>query len=77
MYTLRRNRMNTKKKTLEITGTPHLPITVGMPAFIDEADGLRKTSCDLIIERHGQTEVAFETRNTRYLLHLQQIGGRV
>lgn len=69
--------MNPKKKTLEITGSPHLPLTLGMPAFIDEADGLRKTSCVLSIERHGQTEVAFETRNTRYLLHLQQIGGRV
>lgn len=27
--------MNTNKKTLEITGNPHLPLTVGMPAFID------------------------------------------
>ena len=69
--------MNPKKKTVEITGSPHLPRTLGMPAFIDEADGLRKTSCVLSIERHGQTEITFETRNTRYLLHMQQIGGRV
>lgn len=69
--------MNPKKKTLEITGNPHLPLTVGMPAFIDEADGLRKTSCVLRIERRGQSEVAFETQNTQYLLHLQSIGGRL
>ena len=69
--------MNTNKKALEITGNPHLPLTVGMPAFIDEADGLRRTSCVLKIEQYGQTEIAFETKNTRYLLHLRSIGGQI
>ena len=66
-----------QKKTLEISGCPHLPLTVGMPAFIVEADGFRKTSTVLSIERHSQTELAFETQNTMYLLHLQPIGGRL
>ena len=69
--------MSTEKKTLEITGSPHIPLTVGMPAFIDEADGTRRTSCILSIEQRGQTEVAFETKNTHYLLHLRKTRGRV
>ena len=69
--------MSTEKKKLEITGKLCIPLTVGMSAFIDEGDGIRTTSRVLSIEERGQTEVAFETKNTPYLLHLQKTGGLI
>lgn len=62
--------MNSNKKNIEITGRPLFPITVGVSAFIYEADGMRRTSTVLSLEKISQTEVQFETRNTNYRLHV-------
>ncbi len=62
--------MNSNKKSIEITGRPIFPITVGTSAFIHEADGTRRTSTVLSLEKNSRTEVQFETCNTNYRLHL-------
>lgn len=62
--------MNNTKKMLEITGSLVYPITVGESAFVHEAEGIRRTSTVLSMEKMSQSEIRFETRNTRYLLHM-------
>ena len=62
--------MNYTKKMLEITGSLIYPITVGESAFIHEAEGIRRTSTVLSMKKMSQSEILFETRNTRYLLHM-------
>lgn len=62
--------MNNTKKMLEITGSLVYPITVGESAFIHEAEGIRRTSIVLSMEKISQSELCFETRNTKYLLHM-------
>ena len=66
--------MNTAKKSLEIIGNPVYPLCVGKSAYITESDGVRVTSRVLAIDSRTQTEIAFETLNTHYLLHLQEMG---
>lgn len=68
--------MNQEKKSLEITGQPLVPLSVGRSAYIFEADGTRMTSHVLTINHASQTEIDFETLNTRYHLHVREIGGR-
>lgn len=67
--------MSTNKKSLEITGNPVYPLCIGRSAYINEGDGMRVTSRVLAIDARSQTEISFETLNTRYLLHLQKMGG--
>lgn len=67
--------MNTVKKSLEITGSPVYPLSIGRSAYITEDDGVRVTSKVLAIDSRSQTEISFETLNTRYLLHLREMGG--
>lgn len=62
--------MDYTKKMLEITGSLIYPITVGESAFIHEGEGIRRTSTVLNMEKMSQSEIRFETRNTRYLLHM-------
>lgn len=62
--------MDNTKKMLEITGSLIYPITVGESAFIHEAESIRRTSTVLSMEKISQSDVRFETRNTRYLLHM-------
>ena len=62
--------MNKTKKMLEITGHLIYPITVGESAFIHEAEGSRRTSTVLSMEKMSQSEISFETQNTKYLLHM-------
>lgn len=62
--------MNNTKKMLEITGSLVYPITVGESAFVHEAEGIRRTSTVLSMEKISQSELCFETRNTKYLLHM-------
>ena len=62
--------MNYTKKMLEINGSLIYPITVGESAFIHEGEGIRRTSTVLSMEKMSQSEIRFETRNTRYLLHM-------
>ena len=64
------NGMDHTKKMLEITGSLIYPITVGESAFIHEGEGIRRTSTVLSMEKMSQSEIRFETRNTRYLLHM-------
>lgn len=62
--------MDNTKKMMEITGNLMYPITVGESAFIHEAESIRRTSTVLSMEKISQSDVRFETRNTRYLLHM-------
>lgn len=62
--------MNHTKKMLEITGSLIYPITVGESAFIQEAEGIRRTSTVLHVRKPSRTEIRFETQNTNYLLHM-------
>lgn len=62
--------MERTKKMLEITGSLIYPITVGESAFIHEGEGIRRTSTVLSMEKMSQSEIRFETRNTRYLLRM-------
>ena len=62
--------MNNTKKMLEITGSLVYPITVGESAFVHEAEGIRRTSTVLSMDKMSQSEVCFETQNTKYLLHM-------
>ena len=62
--------MNNTKKMLEITGSLVYPITVGESAFVHEAEGIRRTSTVLSMEKMSQSELCFETRNAKYLLHM-------
>lgn len=62
--------MKSEKKNIEIIGQLLYPIVVGSSAFIHEADGVRRTSTVLSLDRISQTEIQFETRNTNYHLHL-------
>lgn len=62
--------MNKTKKMLEITGSLIYPITVGESAFIHEAEGIRRTSTVLSMDKMSQSEVCFETQNKKYLLHM-------
>ena len=62
--------MSIKKKSLEINGQLLLPIEIGASAFINEQDGMRKTSTVLRMEQISPGEICFETRNTLYRLHL-------
>ena len=62
--------MNKTKKMLEITGHLIYPITVGESAFIHEAEGIRRTSTVLSMEKMSQSEISLETQNTKYLLHM-------
>ena len=62
--------MNYTNKMLEINGSLIYPITVGESAFIHEGEGIRRTSTVLSMEKMSPSEIRFETRNTRYLLHM-------
>lgn len=64
------NGMEHTKKMLEITGRLIYPITVGESAFIHEGEGIRRTSTVLSMEKMSQSEIRFETQNTRYLLRM-------
>lgn len=62
--------MNNEKKRLEITGSLIQPIIIGESAFIRETEGIRRTSTVLSMEKMSQSDVCFETQNTKYVLHM-------
>ena len=62
--------MNNEKKQLEITGNLVRPIVIGEVAFICEAGEIRRTSTVLSMDKSSQKTVRFETKNTKYLLHI-------
>lgn len=69
--------MSNQKKTLEITGHLLYPIKVGEYAWIQEQDGVRRTTPVVRMENLTPSEVRFETRNTLYHLHLMPYGKEV
>lgn len=56
------------KKCIEITGQPLYPIAVGQLAWIQEQDGVRRTTPVERVEPISLSDMRFETRNTVYLL---------
>lgn len=63
--------MNHQKKTLCIAGSMILPIAIGQPAVILERDGgYRQTTTVLNMKKLSESVIKFETKNTRYLLHV-------
>lgn len=63
--------MNQQKKTLCIAGSMILPIAIGQPAVILERDGgYRQTTTVLNMKKLSESVIRFETRNTRYFLHV-------
>lgn len=58
------------KRCIEITGQPLYPIAVGQLAWIQEQDGIRRTTSVERVEPISQSEMRFETRNTVYLLRV-------
>lgn len=60
------------KKHITITGALAAPVVPGLPAYIQEAVGLRRTSAVVHIEQTSSAEIRFETVNTLYRLLLQQ-----
>jgi hypothetical protein len=62
--------MSKIKPQVEITGTLAFPLTVGISAYIAEADGCIRTSTVLNIRTQTRATAVFETRNTVYTLHL-------
>jgi hypothetical protein len=69
--------MSNQKKKLEITGYLLYPIKIGEYAWIQEQNGVRRTTPVVRMERFTSSEVRFETRNTLYHLHLVPYGKEV
>lgn len=61
--------MNSNKKFAEITGRLIYPLTLGMPAYIRETDGVRKTTPIVSVKSMTDSMARFETRNTDYLMY--------
>ena len=59
--------MSNQKKKLEITGYLLYPIKIGEYAWIQEQNGVRRTTPVVRMERFTSSEVRFETRNTLYI----------
>lgn len=62
--------MKFRKKKQIICGVPLYPIEVGYNALICEKRGIRHTSEVLRLTTVSKRRIRFETRNTRYCLHL-------
>ena len=62
--------MDNQKKHEEIPGYLLHPLHIGAPAVINESTGWRRTSAVIKVTRMTEHEISFETRNTRYRLHL-------
>lgn len=62
--------MYNEKKHEEITGYLLQPLHVGAPAVVNERTDWRRTSAVIKMNRMTEHEISFETRNSRYRLHL-------
>lgn len=62
--------MHYKKKHVKMTGNVLVPVTVGNRAVIANRGNLVTTSKVLRTRRISKKKICFETRNTRYVLHL-------
>lgn len=61
--------MDTNKRFTEITGRLIYPLTLGLPAYIREQDGIRKTTPIVTVKSMTDSMARFETRNTDYLMY--------
>lgn len=62
--------MHYKKKYVKMTGNVLVPVTVGNRAVIADRGNLVTTSKVLRTKRISKKKICFETRSTRYVLHL-------
>lgn len=60
--------LTTKKRTIRITGRLIFPIEIGLPAWIQEFGGMRRTSPVLSIVKKDAKHILIETQNTLYIL---------
>ena len=58
--------MDVMKRNAEVIGRLRYPLAVGMPAYIQQPDGVLRTSCIVSVDERTGTHVRFETRNTNY-----------
>lgn len=56
----------TEKETITVTGKLLYPIHIGFPAFIQEADGYRRTSTVCAVLSDTPQITVIETRNSVY-----------
>lgn len=61
--------MNSQKKNIEVTGRLIYPLTLGMPAYIKETDGVRRTSRVVSVKTVTPGMARFETLNTNYCMY--------
>lgn len=60
--------MMNNKKNAEVIGRLRYPLVLDMPAYIQEADGILRTSRVMRVEESTPAMVRFETVNTNYCL---------
>lgn len=60
-----------RKKKRTVTGKLMYPIEIGSKAVYDDGSNLIQTSVVERIYRQTKDKVSFETKNTRYVLHLK------
>lgn len=60
-----------RKKKRTVTGKLMYPIEIGCKAVYDDGSNLIQTSVVERIYRQTKDKVSFETKNTRYVLHLK------
>lgn len=57
-----------QKKTIGITGRLLHPIEIGLPAWIQECGGVRRTSPVCTVVAEDAKQIVIETQNTIYVL---------
>ena len=58
------------KRRVIIEGRPVAAVTVGYPAYIQQSNGILRTSPIVGIGSLSPFELQFETKNTRYTLNI-------
>ena len=58
------------KRRVIIEGRPVAAVTVGYPAYIQQSNGILRTSPIVGISSLSPFELQFETQNTRYTLNI-------
>ena len=58
------------KRRIIIEGRPVAAVTVGCPAYIQQSNGILRTSPIVGIGSLSPYELQFETQNTRYTLNI-------
>lgn len=58
------------KEEIRIKGALLLPLQIGMPAYIREENGIRRTTAVAAVYARSRHSVMFKTQNTVYLLEI-------